>query len=74
MTPSKEFKAFFAVICVLWSAASLGLSIACISIMPSDDRAHEILYPATFFLLLIAAVAVAFIPMWVLWAYVNDEV
>ena len=71
--PSREFKAFYTIFCIVWGVSALALMFSGIEIrLPNDISPHMIRYTLAFLTLAIGAMAVGVMPLILIWEYVTS--
>lgn len=74
VTPSKEFTAFFGVLCTVWSLAQLLLAmVLMVVVIPDDMHLHQMIYPFAIFVIIVGCIALAVFPLYQLWKYVTES-
>jgi len=76
MKPSREFRAFFVVLCVMWTIVMFSVLMSCLEfgfVHGSDAESHLVTNFLTFIMILVGCASSTIIPLLKLWEYVTEK-
>jgi hypothetical protein len=68
----RAVKAVLFVFSILWGFACAELMASLWAVIP-DSQAHVVRYPLTGLMVAIGCVATAWVPLWLLWTYIDGK-